>query len=84
MLVHGEEGKMEFLKSKVQAEFGIDCYMPANGETITIQTDCRIPIDVSLNLLKRSFTDNSEFYPSLVSSNLRLVFCRFALPDSFR
>ncbi|XP_067930415.1 integrator complex subunit 11-like [Watersipora subatra] len=58
MLVHGEEGKMEFLKSKVQTEFGIDCYMPANGETVTIRTDCKIPVDVSLGLLKRAFADS--------------------------
>ena len=59
MLVHGEEGKMQFLKTKIQTQFGVDCYMPANGETVTIQTDCKIPVDVSLNLLKRSFSDNS-------------------------
>ena len=62
MLVHGEEGKMQFLKNKIQTEFGVDCYMPANGETVTIHTDCKIPVDVSLNLLKRSFTDSSMYY----------------------
>ena len=31
LLVHGEAVKMEFLKQKIQQEFGIDCYMPANG-----------------------------------------------------
>lgn len=60
MLVHGEEGKMVFLKNKVRTEFGIDCYMPANGETVTIQTECKVPVDVSLNLLKRVYEDSGE------------------------
>ncbi|KAL4221575.1 Integrator complex subunit 11 [Mactra antiquata] len=54
MLVHGEAAKMDFLKNKIQQEFGIDCYKPANGETVTIQTLHNIPIDISLNLLKRA------------------------------
>ncbi|KAF6038790.1 CPSF3L [Bugula neritina] len=58
MLVHGEEGKMVFLKKKIRNEFGIECYMPANGETVTIETTCKIPVDISLKLLKRSFTDH--------------------------
>ena len=60
MLVHGEEGKMQFLKGKIHAEFGIDCYMPANGETVTIQTECKIPVNLSLSMLKRAFTDSSK------------------------
>ncbi|ESO84307.1 hypothetical protein LOTGIDRAFT_132302, partial [Lottia gigantea] len=53
MLVHGEGGKMEFLKTKIEKEFGINCYMPANGETAEIETVHDIPVDISLNLLKR-------------------------------
>ncbi|KAK3599140.1 hypothetical protein CHS0354_016403 [Potamilus streckersoni] len=53
LLVHGEAAKMEFLKRKIQQEFGIECYMPANGETVCIQTQHNIPVDVSLKLLKR-------------------------------
>lgn len=52
LLVHGEAQKMEFLKDKIEKEFKIDCYMPANGETCTITTPAKIPIDVSLRLLK--------------------------------
>lgn len=52
LLVHGEAQKMEFLKDKIEKEFKIDCFMPANGETCTITTPVKIPIDVSLRLLK--------------------------------
>lgn len=31
VLVHGEKGKMGFLQKKIEREFGIDCYYPANG-----------------------------------------------------
>uniref|UniRef100_A0A665UQP7 Integrator complex subunit 11 n=1 Tax=Echeneis naucrates TaxID=173247 RepID=A0A665UQP7_ECHNA len=53
VLVHGEAVKMEFLKGKIEQEFSIDCYMPANGETVTVTTNPSVPVDISLNLLKR-------------------------------
>uniref|UniRef100_A0A3Q4G4V0 Integrator complex subunit 11 n=1 Tax=Neolamprologus brichardi TaxID=32507 RepID=A0A3Q4G4V0_NEOBR len=53
LLVHGEAVKMEFLKGKIEQEFSIDCYMPANGETTTVTTNPSVPVDISLNLLKR-------------------------------
>lgn len=53
LLVHGEAAKMEFLKGKIEQEFSIDCYMPANGETATVTTNPSVPVDISLNLLKR-------------------------------
>lgn len=52
MLVHGEAEKMEFLKQKITKEFNVNCYNPANGETCVISTPVKIPIDVSLPLLK--------------------------------
>ncbi|XP_061780194.1 integrator complex subunit 11 [Nerophis lumbriciformis] len=53
LLVHGEAAKMQFLKGKIEQEFSVDCYMPANGETATVTTNPRVPVDMSLNLLKR-------------------------------
>ncbi|XP_078281607.1 integrator complex subunit 11 isoform X2 [Rhinoraja longicauda] len=53
LLVHGEAKKMGFLKQKIEQEFSINCYMPANGETATIVTNPNIPVDISLSLLKR-------------------------------
>lgn len=54
MLVHGEAAKMEFLKQKVMQEFGVNCFMPANGETVLVQTTPTISADMSCALLKRS------------------------------
>ncbi|NWR77102.1 INT11 protein, partial [Centropus bengalensis] len=56
LLVHGEAKKMEFLKQKIEQEFHVSCYMPANGETTTIFTNPSIPVDISLGLLKRETT----------------------------
>ncbi|NXJ64880.1 INT11 protein, partial [Rostratula benghalensis] len=53
LLVHGEAKKMEFLKQKIEQEFRVSCYMPANGETTTVFTNPCIPVDISLGLLKR-------------------------------
>uniref|UniRef100_A0A7E4W0U2 Integrator complex subunit 11 n=1 Tax=Panagrellus redivivus TaxID=6233 RepID=A0A7E4W0U2_PANRE len=36
MFVHGENAKMEFLKARVEKEFHINVYKPANGERVTI------------------------------------------------
>ena len=52
-LVHGEGEKMKFLKSKIKAEHGIECYMPANGETAVIPNrQASVPATVSVSLLK--------------------------------
>ncbi|CAG8597246.1 3365_t:CDS:2 [Acaulospora morrowiae] len=53
VLVHGEKAKMEFLQDKIRRECRIPCYSPANGETLTIETPLSIPIDISVDLLKR-------------------------------
>jgi integrator complex subunit 11 len=53
MLVHGEGEKMKFLKSKIKAEHGIDCFMPANGETAVIPGRTTVPARVSVSLLEQ-------------------------------
>ena len=52
MLVHGEGEKMKFLRSKIKAEHGIDCFMPANGETAVIPGRPTVPARVPVALLK--------------------------------
>lgn len=52
VLVHGENGKMVFLKNQIEKEFNIDCFKPANGETITIKTQLTVPASISVELLK--------------------------------
>ena len=59
MLVHGEAAKMEFLKQKIMQEFGINCYMPGNGETVLIPMVPTISADMSRVLFKRSL---DQFY----------------------
>lgn len=60
LLVHGEAVKMKFLKAKIEQELKINCYDPANGETVSIPTKISIPVDVSECLLKRSL-ENGQY-----------------------
>ncbi|XP_067140059.1 integrator complex subunit 11 [Centruroides vittatus] len=74
LLVHGEMTKMEFLKKKISQEFGLECYMPANGESVTINTPVNIPVDVSLSLLKKELvkTGSDSKYPKLLHGALMM------------
>lgn len=53
VLVHGEAVKMEFLMKKIEQEFGVKCYMPANGETVSIKSVGNVPVDMSSSFLTR-------------------------------
>lgn len=59
MLVHGEAGKMEFLKEKIRSEFNLPCFNPANGETCHIPVIHNIPAEISVGLLKK---EAAEYY----------------------
>ncbi|XP_053203272.1 integrator complex subunit 11-like [Panonychus citri] len=52
LLVHGEATKMSFLSQKIKQELNLECYMPANGETVSIPIKLTVPVDVSRKLLK--------------------------------
>ncbi len=76
MFVHGEEAKMEFLKEKLQKEFGLTVYKPANGETVSVATEPEITLDVPTSLLKKSIQLDPHpskrkcpFHASLVLQN---------------
>lgn len=60
LLVHGEALKMKYLKTKIIQELNINCYDPANGETVEIPTQISVPVDVSECLLKRSL-ESSQY-----------------------
>lgn len=60
VLVHGERGQMDFLKSKVMKEFGIPCLNPANGVSINIETSMDIPGRISADLLKQHWKDQQQ------------------------
>ncbi|KAM9107529.1 integrator complex subunit 11 isoform 2-T2 [Megaptera novaeangliae] len=91
LLVHGEAKKMEFLKQKIEQEFRVSCYMPANGETVTLPTSPSIPVGVSLGLLKREMAQGllpDAKKPRLLhgtlimkDSNFRLVSSEQALKE---
>jgi len=53
MLVHGEGTKMQFLKQKIEEEFQLKCYMPANGESVSIPVKPVIKVDMAKTILKR-------------------------------
>ncbi|KAF9370757.1 Integrator complex subunit 11, partial [Podila verticillata] len=65
VLVHGEKSSMGFLKSRIMTEFGIPCFDPANGETVSIETTHVIPIEMSASLLKRHLIRQSEAEPGM-------------------
>mmetsp|Transcript_38968 Transcript_38968/g.63137 ORF Transcript_38968/g.63137 Transcript_38968/m.63137 type:complete len:395 (+) Transcript_38968:3-1187(+) len=55
VLVHGEKGKMAFLKQRIVREFGISCYDPPNGTVVSIDTSLNIPVNIDQSLLKRPY-----------------------------
>ncbi|XP_050026697.1 integrator complex subunit 11 [Dermacentor andersoni] len=69
LLVHGEAGKMDFLRKKIRQEFSIDCSMPANGETVVIDTPDTVPVDVAVPLLKHALGSDSK-RPKLIHGAL--------------
>eukprot|EP00053_Salpingoeca_punica_P011156 m.99812 g.99812 ORF g.99812 m.99812 type:complete len:609 (-) comp15603_c0_seq1:155-1981(-) len=71
VLVHGEKKKMDFLKERVQREFGINCFNPANGQSLEIPTDTPVSIDLSRTVLKESSL--SEVAKDTDGSGSRLV-----------
>ncbi|PRP87546.1 putative cleavage and polyadenylation specificity factor [Planoprotostelium fungivorum] len=64
LLVHGEKGKMQFLKQKIVQKFNIPCFDPANGATVVIPTSTSIPVDISVSLLKRQLEELEEYEES--------------------
>lgn len=63
LLVHGEAQKMKFLKEKIEKEFSIKCFMPANGETSVIPVSHNLPITASVSLLKKHVSVSEDDGP---------------------
>jgi integrator complex subunit 11 len=61
MLVHGEKGKMQFLKERIRTEFKIPCFDPANGECLTIDLLPPIPVQLSKTLLHHALYESTTF-----------------------
>lgn len=62
MLVHGEKGKMEVLKARVEREVGVHCYTPANGETVTIAVEPDVPILVDDDRVREIYQKMADKY----------------------
>lgn len=73
LLVHGEAVKMKFLKMKIMQEFKVNCYDPANGETVDIPTQISVPVDVSECLLKRSLDSDLGLEEESDSKKMKLL-----------
>lgn len=68
VLVHGERGKMDFLRSNIMKEFGIACYMPANGCSIKMETSRALEAKISTDLLKSLLNNNSGNHNKIPST----------------
>ncbi|XP_073143747.1 cleavage and polyadenylation specificity factor subunit 3-II isoform X1 [Henckelia pumila] len=64
ILVHGEKPKMATLKEKIQSELGIQCYDPANNETLCILSTLYIKASASNAFLQSSLCPNFTFLKS--------------------
>lgn len=70
ILVHGEKPKMESLKGKIESEFDMQCYVPANNETVSIPSTHYVKADASSAFLKSTWSPNFKFVTEGSRGNL--------------
>ncbi|XP_028752504.1 cleavage and polyadenylation specificity factor subunit 3-II isoform X1 [Neltuma alba] len=61
MLVHGEKPKMASLKEKIHSELGIQCYYPANNETVCIPSCHYVKAGASDTFIQSCQNPNFKF-----------------------
>ncbi|XP_027360928.1 cleavage and polyadenylation specificity factor subunit 3-II isoform X2 [Abrus precatorius] len=61
ILVHGEKPKMASLKEKIHSELGIQCYDPANNETICIPSSHYVNAETSDTFIRSCLNPNVKF-----------------------
>lgn len=61
ILVHGEKPKMASLKEKIQSELGIQCYYPANNETVNIPSSHYVKAGASDTFIQSCQNPNFRF-----------------------
>jgi hypothetical protein len=61
---------MEFFKNKVEKDFKIKCFAPANGCTVDIPVETTVDVNMSRNLLKRSFLADDHGEPNKKSKSV--------------
>ncbi|KAI8924337.1 beta-lactamase-like protein [Entophlyctis helioformis] len=55
MLVHGEKHKMAKLRTRIERELGICCFDPANGVTVHVPTETKIPVLAHASLVSAAY-----------------------------
>ncbi|KAL6541926.1 hypothetical protein OROGR_011412 [Orobanche gracilis] len=61
ILVHGEKPKMATLKEKIESELSIQCYYPANNETVCIPSTSHVKAGASDAFLQSCLIPNFNF-----------------------
>lgn len=64
ILVHGEKPKMASLKGRIQSELGIQCYDPANNETVSIPSTHYVKAVASDAFIGSCLNPNFKFLKS--------------------
>lgn len=72
VLVHGEDRKMAFLKEKVNDQFGIPCFKPANGEQITIPCEAEVYASMTKETFKTVRSSGNKFQGLVMMQNNEL------------
>ncbi|CAA7043705.1 unnamed protein product [Microthlaspi erraticum] len=71
VLVHGEKPSMMSLKEKITSELDIPCFVPANGETVSVSSTTFVKANASDMFLKSCSSPNFRFSSS--STQLRVT-----------
>ncbi|KAK6931640.1 Zn-dependent metallo-hydrolase, RNA specificity domain [Dillenia turbinata] len=61
ILVHGEKPNMASLKARIQSELGIQCYDPANNDTVSVPSMHNVKADASATFIRSSLNPNFKF-----------------------
>ncbi|XP_043707112.1 cleavage and polyadenylation specificity factor subunit 3-II isoform X2 [Telopea speciosissima] len=69
ILVHGEKPKMATLKGRIRTEFGIECYDPANNETVCIPSTTYVKIDATPTFIRNCLKPNPQLFKGSQEGN---------------
>lgn len=61
ILVHGEKPKMASLKERIHSELGIQCYYPANNETVCVPSTHYVNAEISDTFIRNCLNPNFKF-----------------------
>ena len=74
ILVHGEKPKMASLKGRIESELGIQCYYPANNDTLCIPSTCWLKANASKAFIQSSLNPNFKFAKCISKDKSNLGF----------